>query len=344
MVRILLTVRIVILARCQGLLPVGRMRIVRRSIHPWISLMPSQIHSESNVPLALVEGQKIWSFCSGLDADEQLSSSYRLPIEDMSADILADIYEHISSTTSGMLSKKVSKLLPLSGVRSRCYYHFEGEEVANSHFLPRHMTELAGIRSYENLNKADVVLSSSEAEDLEAAACTVIEATLWMDWWTFVAESMTLQGSDDSKMLKRLFVTGTRWQLLVAKTTSTLWANLILKHRDTVLAKVKNNISFESFMDFRNSPLFGSTELFSKDAVERAMKNRPGTSMMKLSGRLFPLITLPRSRPNSYSFHSLPINSRLLSILLSSPLEHRWGVARLRSCFWLEGFLLLLLV
>ena len=40
---------------------------------------------------------------------------------------------------------------------------------------------------------------------------------------------------------------GARCQLLVAKTASTMWANLLLKRCDAALAKVKDSISFESF-------------------------------------------------------------------------------------------------
>ena len=47
--------------------------------------------------------------------------------------------------------------------------------------LNRHVTELAGMRSFDNLNKTDVILSSSEAEDLEAAVRSNVEATFWMD-------------------------------------------------------------------------------------------------------------------------------------------------------------------
>ena len=61
-------------------------------------------------------------------------------------------------------------------------------------------------------------------------------------------------------------------QLLVAKTASTLWANLLLKCWDTVLIQVKDNILFESFKDLRNSPLYGSMKLFPMDAVELAIE------------------------------------------------------------------------
>ena len=38
--------------------------------------------------------------------------------------------------------------------------------VVRSRSLPRHVTKLTWIHSYENLNKTDVVISSSEAKDL----------------------------------------------------------------------------------------------------------------------------------------------------------------------------------
>ena len=44
--------------------------------------------------------------------------------------------------------------------------------------------------------------------------------------------------------------------------------NMLLKHHDIVLAKIKDNISFESFMDLWNSPLPDSLDLFSKETTE----------------------------------------------------------------------------
>ena len=63
----------------------------------------------------------------------------------------------------------------------------------------------------------------------------IVEATSWMDWWIFAMKSQVLQSSSDIS----LSLAGTRCQFLVAKTVSTLWANLVLKRRDAVLAKVK---------------------------------------------------------------------------------------------------------
>ena len=71
-------------------------------------------------------------------------------------------------------------------------------------------------------------------------------------------------------MLKRLYVASACCQLLVAKIALIMWVNLVLKRHDAVLTKVKDSISFESFMDHRNSLLSGSSELFPAEAVEKA--------------------------------------------------------------------------
>ena len=92
-----------------------------------------------------------------------------------------DIDDRISLPPSGMHSKKVSKLLPYPGLRSHHFYEFEGEETAKACSLNRHMMELAGLCSFDNLNRTDVILFSSEAEDMEAAMRAVVEATSWMD-------------------------------------------------------------------------------------------------------------------------------------------------------------------
>ena len=127
------------------------------------------------------ENHKILGFRAMLDDDDQLALSYCLPVCGESADILADINDHILSTSTGMRSKKVSKLLPYPEVSSCSICHFEREELVKTRSLNRHVTELTGMRSFENPNKTDVILSSSEAEDLAAAVRSIVEATSWMD-------------------------------------------------------------------------------------------------------------------------------------------------------------------
>ena len=58
--------------------------------------------------------------------------------------------------------------------------------------------------------------------------------------WVFTVKSMALCSTQEVQMIKWLCMAGARCQLLVAKTTSTVWANLILKRGDAVLTKVKD--------------------------------------------------------------------------------------------------------
>ena len=100
---------------------------------------------------------------------------------------------------------------------------------------------------------------TSEAEDLEATTRTIIESVLQIDWWTH-SESLALLDSMEAMKLNYLFVVDARFQLLLAKTASTMLANLLLKCCDVVLGKLRD-ISFESFMNLCNAPLSGSSEL-----------------------------------------------------------------------------------
>ena len=127
------------------------------------------------------ESRKIRGFRAAMEDDNQPASSYRLPAGGVSGDILLDIDDHISSPSSGMRSKKVSKLLPYPGVCSCQFYHFEGEKSTKARSLNRHVTELAGMHSFDNLNKTDIILSSFKAEDMEAAMPPIVKVTSWMD-------------------------------------------------------------------------------------------------------------------------------------------------------------------
>ena len=171
----------------------------------------------------------------------------------------------------------------------------------------------------------------------------IVETTSWIDWWTFAAKSMALNGLKDSKILSHLLiVAGARCLLLVAKTTPTLSASLILKCRDVVSTKVKDNI-FESFMDLRNAPLSGSSEFFPKDAVEKAIEKsvrvlhneaiKKSLSLdkpAKKSTMWMTVFSVLAAAPICQAFHS-PILREVI-----------WSRCIFGSIIWREGFFLLL--
>ena len=138
------------------------------------------------------------------------ASSYKLPIGRASADILADIDSSLSSSSSGICSCKSSKLFQYQGVRRHKFYWFQGEELTNAKALNRHIAELAGLRSFDNLNKTDVVWSSTEMEDVGATARFIIEATSWMDWWTYAMRSLALKSTSDGRLVCRVSLAGAR--------------------------------------------------------------------------------------------------------------------------------------
>ena len=138
--------------------------------------------------------------------------------------------------------------------------------------LNRHVIELAGLRSLDNFNKTDINWSSMESEEMEAALRSVVEAFSWMDWWAYAMKSLLLKSTNDASFVCRLSLAGARCQLLVAKTSSTLWANIVLKRQDAVLAKVKDSMSFEYFIDLRNAKVSSGSELFPADVLEKAVK------------------------------------------------------------------------
>ena len=75
------------------------------------------------------------------------------------------------------------------------------------------------MKSFDNLSKAGMGFSLIGAADLDASARTLHEETSRMGWWIYTTISLTLPLT----MVKCLFVAGTRCQLLIANTASTIW-------------------------------------------------------------------------------------------------------------------------
>ena len=196
----------------------GQTRTVRRSSACWALCLLWLIYTLNGLPAVPSESRKICSFYAALEDGDQPSASYKLPI----GVTFADIDDRVLSPSSGMRSWKVSKVLQYLGVSSRKFCRFEEVDLNKAKALNHHVMELAGLCSFDNLNKTDVTWSSLEAEDMEAALCSVVEATLWMDWWTYAMKSLSLKFTDDACLVCCLSLAGAGCQLLVAKTASTL--------------------------------------------------------------------------------------------------------------------------
>ena len=48
---------------------------------------------------------------------------------------------------------------------------------------------------------------------------------------------------------------------MMARTTLVLWANLVLKYQDAVLAKIEANVSFESPVELCDTPTYETPEV-----------------------------------------------------------------------------------
>ena len=126
------------------------------------------LRSQNELSEAPSGSRKICGFCAALEDDDQSASLCHLPVGSALGDIFSAIDDRVLSP-SGMRLKKVSKLFPYPGIHRHCFNWFEGEEATKAHSLNSHMTELARMRSCDNFNRTDMILSSSEGEDMEAA-------------------------------------------------------------------------------------------------------------------------------------------------------------------------------
>ena len=94
--------------------------------------------------------------------------------------------------------------------------------------------------------------------------------------------------------LKRLFVAGAHCQLLMAKTDSTFWANVLLKCQDAVLGKVNDNMSFNSFMD--------SHDLLCRLALDKVVQKSSHVFHNEVICKVVSLEKLAKAKPKKLHF------------------------------------------
>ena len=182
---------------------------------------------------------------------------------------------------------------------------------------------------------------------MEAALHSNVEDTSWMVWWTFAMRPLALKSTDDGRLVHRLSLAGARYQLLIAKTALTLWANIILKRMDAVLAKVKDSMSFESFMVLRYSKISVGNKLFRMDvlnqAIEKASKILHNEAIWKTvtcdkpfsHGKKFQFLTMPQKQQGPQS--KKPTRSASGSSFCQSSAKSSSSKASSSSSHWGKG-------
>ena len=110
-----------------------------------------------------------------------------------STDMLTDMDNGISSSSSSMHSKKVYKLLPNPGIHNYRYNCFEGggRGIVKSCSIPRAIAELE-VGPRMTISIRQMLCSCLRKQRIsEAASRTIIKATMWMGWWTYSAKSLS---------------------------------------------------------------------------------------------------------------------------------------------------------
>ena len=64
--------------------------------------------------------------------------------------------------------------------------------------LPHCITMLVGLKSYGNLVQIEVILTSTEMEEVEDASRTLLEAPSRKDWWLDSMKKLTLKTVRDA--------------------------------------------------------------------------------------------------------------------------------------------------
>ena len=129
------------------------------------------------------------------------------PIRDASKDPLKDRNKKKLSPQSNLKSKKLVNLLSFPPTRTGKYYMFKGVLFPAVMLLPRCITDLKGMKTSDLVSRSDVTFTSSEIEEVESAACTLLEASFW---------SVILEKCNDEAKCYCLFVAGARTQMMVA--------------------------------------------------------------------------------------------------------------------------------
>ena len=88
--------------------------------------------------------------------------------------------------------------------------------------------KLSHLGSYDNLSSLDVVLTSSQMEEVDSAFMMLLEVASWLHRWFVTAQLLVLENSSDLAKCHWLFVTFARTAMMIS-IALVLWVNAILE-------------------------------------------------------------------------------------------------------------------
>ena len=212
--------------------------------------------------------------------------SVELPWSPLAENILGETNSQVCGLEGSLSSSRSSRLLPPPLQRQRRFYRPESS-AASPLQLPSSVAQLTEGCSVESLKKEGLSFSSAEGLNMESVAMSAIHASSWLDLWSNTLKDFGPGGSSagDRPKFERLLVSGGRALSFLTSQITNLWANLVLRRRDTVRRSFSKQVSAESSLGLRNSSLLASPSLFSESDIQTALERKRSASQDALIQR-----------------------------------------------------------
>lgn len=143
---------------------------------------------------------------------------------------------------------------------------------------------------------------------MELMASLAFQAVSWLNLWSTTVGKISLAAmatnTDKNATFLRLLQSGGKTISYLAHLTANMWANWLLKRRDSALSKVSRFVGTAFTLALRNGDILSSSSLFLKDQVDAAVDRQRADSndrlvlqaVSKSSGSSHANIAKPRSQ------------------------------------------------
>ena len=220
--------------------------------------------------------------------------------------LLGGLIDNANSAMARLTREQSNGFLPFPMKRHWRFYRTDATSLSAPYLAPPSLAFLTREKPC-NSKRRLFPLSQSVLAGLESAMASVAETASWLDWWlsTVSGFSEALQPSARPNF-ERLLVSGSKAIAFVGSQTVPALTNLLLSHRDTLLAEFRYTVPVEELALLRHSPMPPSAEIFPSTRLDTALSKARAASNNALVHKALQHPPPPPKRPAQGNGRSNP--------------------------------------
>ena len=192
--------------------------------------------------------------------------------------LLGELIDDVNSILARLVEDQTSGFIPFPMKRHRRFYRTVTFSLSAPYVVPPSLASLTREKPSDHKGRP-IHLPYSVLTGLESALAGIGETISWLDWWLSTVSGFreALHPSAQANF-ERILSSGLKALAFVGSQAVPALANLLLSHRDSLLAEVRSTVPAEELYLLQHSPLPPASAIFPTTLLDTALNKARAAS------------------------------------------------------------------